>query len=89
MCRGSVAAAGAEEPVEGAAAEDEVGGGARSGGSGRKLQAEAGRCETRAKISPINRCWTEVSWKAGGRVNIPLRGSVQGGGGGARGGRTS
>lgn len=28
---------------------------------GRKLQAEAGREETRVKISEIKRCWTDVS----------------------------
>ena len=35
---------------------------ARRGGRGRKLQAEGGRCDTRVKISEINRCWTDVSW---------------------------
>ena len=29
---------------------------------GRKLQAEEGRCETRANISEMSRCWTLVSW---------------------------
>ena len=38
------------------------GSGERSGGNGRKLQAEEGRCETRVKISEIRRCWTDVSW---------------------------
>ena len=35
--------------------------GARSGGRGRKLQAEDGRADTRVKISEIRRCWTAVS----------------------------
>lgn len=35
---------------------------ARSGGSGRKLQAEFGRLDTRVKISEMRRCWTAVSW---------------------------
>lgn len=37
------------------------GGGARSGGSGRKLQEVEGRWETRVKISEMRRCCTPVS----------------------------
>lgn len=44
--------------------------GARRGGRGRKLQLDAGRAETRVKISEMRRCWTAVScsqrqWMAG------------------------
>jgi len=35
--------------------------GVRRGGSGRKLQALAGRAETRVKISEMRRCCTAVS----------------------------
>ena len=41
--------------------EEEPVGGARRGGSGRKLQAEFGRAATRVKISERRRCWTAVS----------------------------
>lgn len=38
--------------------------GARRGGKGRKLQDEAGRADTRVKISEIRRCWTDVSCRS-------------------------
>lgn len=34
----------------------------RRGGRGRKLQAEAGRAETRVKIWERRDCWVVVSW---------------------------
>lgn len=37
--------------------------GVNRGGSGRKLQLDDGRAETRVKISEIRRCCTAVSWR--------------------------
>lgn len=44
------------------ATELEEDAGARRGGSGRKLHEDAGRAETRVKISDMSRCWTAVSY---------------------------
>jgi len=41
--------------------DEEILGGARRGGKERKLQADAGRVETREKISVRRRCWVDVS----------------------------
>ena len=40
---------------------EEVFAGAKSGGSGKKLQLLEGRAETSVKISLRRRCWTAVS----------------------------